>query len=74
MVEARIPEIGEQVEFGKYATSYKGEQGEVVEIEDHGEVGGYRHVDVWVKTNIYEDGKRVLVACSPVELAGMVVE
>jgi hypothetical protein len=83
MVQARIPEVGERVKFRERKLAcalpgnvdLSGEPGEVVEIEDHGTTSdGYSHVDVWVRTNLWEDGKRLVVACTPPELEGMVIE
>ncbi len=81
MVEARIQEVGEEVEFiGRHTKAYpggtplEGEKGVVVKIEDRGEVGGYSHIGVWVETNLREEGKRLVVAASPLELAGMRIE
>lgn len=56
MVKARIPEVGERVEFvGRSASALpsgirlEGEAGTVVEVEDHGDTGdGYAWIDVWV--------------------------
>lgn len=71
MTEARIPRVGEEVEFiGRNNTL-----GTVTEIENHGKNGGYDWVDVWVKTDDDQvQGKRIVVAVSPLELRGMRTE
>lgn len=80
MVNARIPEIGEEVTFDEYAQALPGNiplagmKGTVHEIEPHTTASdGFAYVDVWVSLEWTEDDnvRQMLVACSPLELVGM---
>lgn len=77
MVRARIPELGERVQMGKYATGFPGVWGQVIKIDDNPPVGilratgGASHVEVYILAELpLYRGKRVVIKASPYELDG----
>ncbi len=84
-MRARIPELGERVQLGKFATAFRGAWGQVVKIDrnpprgpilgrDRGIVpgadGGANHTELYILTDLSYNGRRVMVKASPYELDG----
>ena len=86
MITARIPELGERVQMGKFATAFRGVWGQVVKIDDNPPVGpvlskarrcscrerGWRepYRNLHLDRPPLYNGKRVVIKASPYELDG----
>lgn len=77
----RVPEIGERVQMGKFATAFRGVWGRVIQVEFNEpkfiERGGFEFYDGRDHTNIYilaelpiHNGRRTVIKASPYELDG----
>lgn len=79
-MRARIPELGEYVQMGKYATAFRGVKGQVVKIDRSPPqgvlkaTGGDNHVELYILTALSYGGKRVMVKASPYELEGALLD
>jgi hypothetical protein len=89
MTTARIPELGERVQMGKFATAFRGVWGQVIKVDDNppkvpilgkqrglirGAAGGVNHTEIYILTNLTNQGKRVVIKASPYELDGGVLD
>jgi hypothetical protein len=85
MPRARIPELGERVQMGKFATDFRGVWGEVIKVDDNpppGPIlakatGGDGHVEIYIAAfypgttrALLYNGRRVVIKASPYELDG----
>ena len=79
----RVPELGERVQMGKFATAFRGVWGQVIDIKFNApkliERGGRELIDGRDHTEIFiltdrsfpnYQGKRVVIKASPYELDG----
>ena len=89
MIRARIPQEGERVQMGKFATAFRGVWGQVVKVDFNppvgpilskaigsvpGAAGGANHTEIYIMTDLRYNGKRVVVKASPYELDGGVLD
>lgn len=80
MVRARIPELGERVQFGPLATVKElvGVRGQVIRVEARyvpkldplGRENGHDKTNLYIATPLTYNGKRVVVKASPYEIDG----
>lgn len=79
-MRARIPELGEWVQMGKYATAFRGVWGQVIKIDRNppqgvlAATGGDNHTELYILTGLTHSGKRVVVKASPYELEGALLD
>jgi hypothetical protein len=76
----RVPELGERVQMGKFATAFRGVWGQVIDVKfneptliERGErvlIDGRDHTEIFILTDLTQNGRRVCVKASPYELDG----